>query len=296
MFYLCYNITTFRYFMLIDGKAIARKINQKTAEKVRQMKENWFNPKVAVILVGDSRESEIYVRQKEKIAEKLGFDFEVFRFSARVREEDLLKEIMAIQIRKDTVGVIVQLPLPKNLDQQKILSSILPEVDIDCLTEVNLGRLLLKNNFLEPPTAGAIMEILHDLKIRLPGKDTVIVGAGLLVGRPLAALMMRERATITVCNSATKNLAKKCLNADIIISGVGRKNLITGRMVKKGAVVIDAGFSFEKGQIFGDANAQGIDKKGALVTPTPGGVGPVTVAKLFWNAALCAERKLANSI
>ena len=282
--------------MLINGKAIARKINQKTAEKVRWMKEKWFNPKVAVILVGDGRESEIYVRQKEKIAEKLGFDFEVFRFSTRVKEEDLLKEIMAIQIRKDTVGVIAQLPLPKNLDQQKILSSILPEVDVDCLTEVNLGRLLLKNNFLEPPTAGAVMEILRDLKIRLPGKDVVIVGAGLLVGRPLAALMMKERATITVCNSATKNLVKKCLSADIIVSGVGRKNLIIGRMVKKGAVVIDAGFSFERGKIFGDVNARGIDKKGAWVTPTPGGVGPVTVAKLFWNAALCAERKLKNSI
>lgn len=280
--------------MLIDGTAIAWKINQETLEKVKKMNKKWFTPKVTVILVGNRGESEIYVRQKEKIAKKLGFGFELLKFPAKVKEDELIREMIAVQSRKDTAGLIVQLPLPEKIDRQKILSNILPEADIDCLTEVNLGRLLNKNNFLEPPTAGAVMAILRELNISLPGKNVVIIGAGLLLGRPLTVLMMNERATVTVCNSATADLTKKCLTADIIISGAGHKNLVTAKMVKKGTIVIDAGFSFKGGKVYGDVDVAGLDKKGVLVTPTPGGVGPVTVAKLFSNAALCAETKLSN--
>ncbi|PIT88350.1 MAG: bifunctional methylenetetrahydrofolate dehydrogenase/methenyltetrahydrofolate cyclohydrolase [Candidatus Magasanikbacteria bacterium CG10_big_fil_rev_8_21_14_0_10_36_32] len=282
--------------MLIDGKAIAFKINQETLDKVKKMNHNWFNPKVAVVLIGNRPESEVYVRQKEMMAKKLGFGFELLRFPSKIKEEDLIREIMAAQSRRDTAGIIIQLPLPKQFDQQKILSYILPEADIDCLTEINLGRLLLKDNRLEPPTAGAVMEILRDLNVDFPGKNVVIIGSGLLLGRPLAVLLMNARATVTICNSTTKNLTKKCLEADIIISGAGKKNLVTAKMVKKGTIVIDAGFSFDKGKVFGDVNVSGLDKKGVLVTPTPGGVGPITVAKLFQNAAICAERKMTGNV
>ncbi len=280
--------------MIINGRKIAEQININTAKRIKKLIQHGFVPKIAVILVGSRSESEIYVRQKESLAKKLGFAFNLIRFSENASEKKISAELMHLQNTKDISGVIVQLPLPGRIDAYRILSCLLPEYDIDCLSDISLGRLILRNNLVEPPTAGAVLEILKYLKINLSGKKIVVVGAGLLVGKPLVMMLMNSQATVFVCNSETRNLASYCRDADIIISGAGKKNLIKPSMVKKNAVVIDAGFSYKNGKVFGDAAVAKLDKKGVKVTPTPGGVGPVTVAKLMRNAIICAEQKFLH--
>lgn len=277
--------------MLIDGRKIAYKINLATLAAVRKMRKNGFIPKIVVFLVGHRSESEIYIKQKEKMAVKLGFDFELKRLPESTKQEILGKAIIKEQQKKEVSGIIVQLPLPKHIDPYFVLSHLLPETDIDCLSDVSLGRLVLMNNLVVPPTAGAVLEILKDQKVNLSGKKIVVIGSGLLVGKPLVMILMNEKATVTVCNSKTKNLTRLCLGADVIVSGAGQNKLITAKMVKRGAVVIDAGFSFVSGKAFGDADVIGLDKKGVRVTPTPGGVGPITVACLMRNALICAKAK-----
>jgi len=278
--------------MLINGKKIAENLNKKTGDKVKKLKKQGLSPKVAVILVGNSKPSQVYVTQKERLAKKLGFDFELIELSAKINTEELKKIIIALQKQKNICGLIVQLPLPKKIKKDEILNSLTMDTDIDCLSAQSLGRLYQDGRILEPPTAGAVMEILKTLKVKFPGKEVVIIGAGILVGKPLATILMQERATVTICNSATKDLKNKCLGADIIVTGAGVRNLVKANMVKKGAIVIDAGFSFVNGKSYGDVDVVALDKKGVYVTPTPGGVGPVTVSKLLWNAAVCGEIKL----
>lgn len=280
--------------MLIDGRKIAENINKTTAEKVKKLKKKGMDPKIAVVLVGNFKPSEIYVTQKERLAKKLGFDFELVKLKATVKEEKLKKIIFSLQTQKNLCGLIVQLPLPKKINVFNVLNCLKSDTDVDCLGAFGLGRLYQAKRELEPPTAGAVMEILKTLKVKFPGKETVIIGAGILVGKPLSTILIQERATVTVCNSATKNLRKKCLNADIIVTGTGVKNLVKTDMVKKGTIVIDAGFSFVNGKSYGDVDATALNKKGVYVTPTPGGVGPITVSKLMYNAAVCGEMKLTR--
>lgn len=278
--------------MIIKGDKIADKINRSTRARVRKIVRRGFVPKIIVFLVGNRPESEIYVRQKKRLANKLGFDFEIKRFSKSVSQKKLAEQLVTEQGRPEVCGVLIQLPLPKHLDSVKILSYLSPHIDIDCLSDVSLGRLILGNNRIVPPTAGAIMEIIKDAGIRTAGKKIVIIGSGLLVGKPLAMILMNGKATVTVCNTKTPDLGLLCRAADIIVSGAGKRNLIKAEMAGEKAVVIDAGFSFSKGKAYGDAEVEALDKKGVMVTPTPGGVGPVTVAMLMRNAVICAENKI----
>lgn len=278
--------------MLINGKKIAQNLDKKTAGLVKKLKKLGLSPKIAVILVGGSKPSQIYVAQKEKLAKKLGFDFELIKLGSKTTTVELKNKIYSLQKQKNLCGLIVQLPLPQKINTFEVLNGLNYDIDIDCLGAYSLGRLYQDKRELEPPTAGAVMEILRSLKVKFPGKEVVVIGAGILVGKPLATILMQERATVTVCNSATRDLKKKCLNADIIVTGAGVINLVKANMVKKGAIVIDAGFSFKNGKSYGDADVATLDKKGVWVTPTPGGVGPITVSKLILNAALCGEMKI----
>ena len=191
-------------------------------------------------------------------------------------------------------GLIIQLPLPEHLYTPEVLNTIRPDADVDCLTDANLGKLIMKTNTLLPPTPGAVLTIIENLKIKLPGKNVTIVGMGALVGKPLAIMMVNEGASVTTCNSRTKNIKAKCLGADIIVTGVGKKYLLTGDMAPQGAVVIDTGIAFENGKVFGDVNVAEVKESAAYVTPTPGGVGPITVARLMLNTVLMAEQKSAR--
>ncbi|OGH58849.1 MAG: hypothetical protein A2725_03815 [Candidatus Magasanikbacteria bacterium RIFCSPHIGHO2_01_FULL_33_34] len=274
---------------LIDGKAIADKINEKVAEKVSLLKKQKITPKLAVILVGKDKPSQTYVKKKGQAAQKAGMAFKLHKINSTITTKQLIKKIEEIQNDKDLSGIIVQLPLPKHINTNSVLNTIKPEIDVDCLTNVNLGKLVMKTNFLVPPTPGAVMSIIHKLNIDLIGKNVTIIGAGPLVGKPLAIMMMNEYASVTVCNSKTKDTKEKCLASDIIITGVGKKNILRKDMVSPGVIVIDTGVSFEQKKMSGDVNVKEILDKVAYVTPTPGGVGPITVARLLLNTIICCE-------
>jgi methylenetetrahydrofolate dehydrogenase (NADP+)/methenyltetrahydrofolate cyclohydrolase len=272
---------------IVDGRAIARKILARTQAKIQ--KEN-LHPILAVILVGNDQASATYVRHKQAAAESIGIKFELHQYPATVSGSELASQIRRIQ-KKDISGIIVQLPLPKTLDKQVILNELDPELDVDNLSWVSLGKLMIGDNALIPPAPGAILEILKSHQVSLSGKHVVIVGQGDLIGKPLTNILLRLPVTLTTCNKFTKDLPAITKQADILVTGVGRFNLIRGRMVKPGAVVIDAGVTFRHKKMFGDINFAEVSQVASLVTPTPGGVGPITVAKLLENTAAIASKK-----
>ncbi len=280
--------------ILIDGKAVSEKVNQRTIAIVKKLKKKKITPRLEVILVGDDKPSQTYVRKKGEAANKLGMDFELHVLPGKTKMKDLIAKINKIQSNKKLSGLIVQLPLPEHLYVPEVLNTIKPELDVDCLTDINIGKLVMKTNFLTPPTPAAAITILHDLKVEMAGKNVTIIGMGALVGKPMAIMMINEGASVTTINSRTKNTKEKCLTADIIVTGVGRKDVLRGDMVKKGAIVIDTGVCFVDGKMYGDVNVAEVAKKAAYVTPTPGGVGPNTVARLLYNTALCAQKKITK--
>jgi len=275
---------------LIDGKLIAQKIEKKVAEKVADLKKQKMTPTLAVILVGDDKPSQTYVRRKGEAAQRLGINFILERPPTETTTEQLLKIVKKIQKTKNLSGLIVQLPLPKHIDTNAVLNAIDPKFDVDCLTDVNIGKMVMNTNVVAPPTPGAVLAILEDLKVDLVGKNVTIIGMGPLVGKPLAILLVNARASVATCNSRTRDTKTKCLGADIIVTGVGKKDILHGDMVSPGAIVIDTGVEFVDGKMYGDVNVAEVLQKAAWVTPTPGGVGPITVAQLLWNTVMCAEK------
>ncbi|MBI2415845.1 MAG: bifunctional 5,10-methylenetetrahydrofolate dehydrogenase/5,10-methenyltetrahydrofolate cyclohydrolase [Candidatus Kerfeldbacteria bacterium] len=280
---------------IVDGHAIAQHIYRRLAHQVPFLKKRGYTPKLGVILVGRDQASHTYVRKKGEAARRSGLEFLLKTLPASVSTKQLIITIQQLQQpRYHLTGLIVQLPLPKQVNTGKVLEAIDPQLDVDCLTQTNLGKLITGSYWIEPPTPGAILSILKAHHIRLVGQRIVLIGAGALVGRPLANMLFHEQATVTVLNRATVSLARYTKTADIIITGVGQHNLLTGAMLKPGVVVMDAGVSFVAGKMYGDINFASVVKKAKLVTPTPGGVGPLTVAKLIENTVKCA-RKLSNS-
>ena len=277
---------------LIDGQKIANAINTRTRAKVRALSRKGIVPKLAIIMVGNDPASRMYVGRKQKLAASLGVDCVLHTFPSNIKKSELITQLKKIQTDDKLSGLIIQLPLPERLYDRSILNCINPELDIDFLTDVSLGSLVSKNYTLEPPTASAMLEVLRSLKINLVGKKVVVVGAGVLVGRPLAMLLLNDRATVTVCNSVTKNLGAVCREADIVITAVGKANLVRGSMLKKDAIVVDAGFSLVNGKVVGDVHVAEAVRVARFVTPTPGGVGPITVAKLLYNVASAAASKI----
>ncbi len=276
--------------MIVDGKKIAEKIFTRLQGEVSVLKQQGISPKLGVFLIGNDRPSHTYVEKKGEACKQIGVDFLLKKYEEGITEEELIKEIKETQENENLTGLIVQLPLPKHIHTGRVIKHINPEIDVDCLTEINLGKLVVGNYCIEPPTPGAILEILKHHGVELKGKDVVLMGMGTLIGRPLANLLFHMKATVITCNSATKNPAEFTKKADIIISGVGKHNLITGDMIKKGAVVIDAGVCFVDGKMYGDVNFDEVKEKASLITPTPGGVGPLTVAKLIENTIKCARK------
>jgi methylenetetrahydrofolate dehydrogenase (NADP+)/methenyltetrahydrofolate cyclohydrolase len=272
---------------IINGKKIAENILKKLKTEVSRAKSV---PVLAVVLVGDDKPSATYIRNKEAAAKAVGIKFLLYKFPASISEEQLIGKIRGIQ-NQALDGIIIQLPLPRKFDKKKVLNELKPQIDVDCLSWVSLGKLVIADNHLVPPSPGAVLEILKFHKINLTGKHVVLVGQGDLIGKPLTNILIHMPVTLTTCNKETRNLGKITREADILITGVGKKNLITGDMVKKGAVVIDAGVSFSDGKMYGDVDFASVSKKASLLTPTPGGVGPITVAKLLENTVLNAKYK-----
>ncbi len=274
--------------MTINGQKIAENILKRLKKQVLDLKKKGIVPKLAVVLVGQDKPSLAYVHQKEKACDKVGIGFKLYKFPKKIKTETLCRKVKAIQ-RQKLSGLIVQLPLPRHLNTQAVLDFVDPKIDVDCLTSYNIGKLATETQEILPPTCGAIMDLLKAYKIDLKGKHVVVVGRGDLVGKPLSILLTQKLITLTICTKFTKNLGKLTKQADVLISGVGKPNLIRASMIKRGAVVIDAGFYKRDKKVYGDVDFEKVVKKASKISPVPGGVGPVTVAKLLENVVKCAS-------
>ncbi|OIO18445.1 MAG: hypothetical protein AUJ23_03680 [Candidatus Magasanikbacteria bacterium CG1_02_32_51] len=273
---------------IIDGKKIAQKILDEVKIEIKKLS---FKPKLAVIFVGADKPSKTYVKRKQEAALYAGVDFEIYSFPAKISKEELISNIKKIQKNKNISGMIVQLPLPEPLYTSDVLNAVDPSIDVDCLTDTNIGKLVMKTADFTPPTPQAVLEIFKSIKLNIKGKNITIVGAGALVGKPLSIILLNKEATITTCNEHTKNLAKTLKKSDIIITAVGKKDLIRKSMLKKGVIIIDTGISFANKKMYGDVNFDEAVKKASFITPTPGGVGPITVSLLMKNLLICAKKK-----
>jgi methylenetetrahydrofolate dehydrogenase (NADP+) / methenyltetrahydrofolate cyclohydrolase len=272
---------------IVDGRQIANSMLSRLKREVARLKTK---PSLAVVLVGDNKASLTYVRKKQEAAEDIGVKFALHKFPASITTVDLVRRIRQIQ-KQSLSGIIVQLPLPKHIDKKAALNQLNPEMDVDFLSWVSLGKLVIGDTRHVPPAPGAVLEILKQHNIGLKGKHVVLVGQGDLIGKPLTNILVKLPITLTTCNKDTKNLSFFTKQADILITGVGKYNLIRGNMVKPGVVAIDAGTAFHEGKMYGDINFEEVSKKAALITPTPGGVGPITVAKLLENTVQIAKLK-----
>jgi len=286
---------------LLDGKKIAKKI---TIKLKKQIKDKNLKLNLSAVLIGNNPISEVFLRQKEKICQKIGVGFRLFKFPEKISIQKLKEEINQIVLDPDNSGIIIQLPLPPKFNTQEILNLIPPEKDIDVLSEKSLGKFyqalpsFSSKNLggqgalaILPPVVSAISKFFQHYKIKIKGKNVVIIGAGRLVGLPTALWLLKEKATVTVLNEFSKNFSDFTKKADILISGVGKPNLIKGNMIKKGVVIIDAGTNIEKGVLKGDIDFASVSKRASFLTPVPGGIGPVTTACLLENLLILNTKK-----
>ena len=271
--------------MLMDGKELARDIKAKIKAEIDDIKRIYnVNPTVASILVGEDPASQVYLNSQIKSYQDLGIGVQKYFFSKEISEAYLLNLIDKLNKDTEVDGIMINLPLPPQISATKVLNRIKLIKDVDGFKAENLG-LLFQNNedFISPSTPAGIMALIEKYNIDLEGKDVVVVGSSNIVGKPIAALILNSRGTVTICNIYTKNLAEKTKNADILISAVGKAKLITEDMVKEGAVVIDVGINRVNGKLEGDVDFENVQKKASHITPVPGGVGALTVAMLLSN-------------
>ena len=275
---------------LIDGKKLAEKVRNKLKLEVKSLKKK---PKLSVILVGDDSASKIYVKNKQKYAVEIGIESEVIKLDNSVSEDKLLKIIKKLNKNKKVSGILVQLPLPKHIDEFNVINSINPEKDVDGFTIYNKGLLSIGKPNLVPCTPLGIMEMLKEYKVKLAGKLAVVIGRSNIVGKPMAQLLLNNDATVIQCHSKTKNLSEITSKADILITAVGKKGLITDKFVKNGAVVVDVAMVRDEKnkRWFGDVNFDKVSKKTSLITPVPGGVGPMTIAMLLQNTITAYKKQ-----
>ena len=276
---------------ILDGKAIAADIRRDVKEKVSTMiSAGKRSPGLAVVLVGENPASQVYVRNKQRSCEEVGFLSELHRLSGETSEAELLGLIDELNSREEIDGILVQLPLPDQIDEETVIERILPTKDVDGFHPYNVGRLVLRMPILRPCTPKGIMTMLERTGQKLEGLDAVIIGQSNIVGRPMALELLAARCTITVCHSRTKDLIEKASSADVLVAAIGRPEFIKSDWVKEGAMVIDVGINRrEDGSLCGDVDFAGASEKASWITPVPGGVGPMTVATLLENTLQARE-------
>lgn len=274
--------------IILDGKKLRDKIFESLKAELDKMSEK---PTLAVILVGENPASQIYVRNKKKTAEKLGINSLSIEYPADISENELLSKIQELNNDKNITAILVQLPLPEHINKNKIIDAILPQKDVDGLTPYNLGKLFSgEEPYVYPCTPKGILLLLDEYNIELDGKNVVVVGRSNLVGKPVAQMLLKRNATVTMCHSHTKNLSEITKTADIVVSAVG-KNVIGEKMLKSNCVVIDVGiFRDENGKISGDVDFENVSKISAYISPVPGGIGPMTIASLMLNTVELAKK------
>ena len=283
--------------MILDGKALSNKIlDEISKEHDFMLKKNGRRAGLVVVIVGDDKASRVYVKNKRMTCEKVGFFTETIDFSSNISEEELLKEIERLNSDERFDGILVQLPLPKHIDELKVLNAINPDKDVDGFHFNNIGKMVVGDDtgFL-PCTPYGIIQLLEEYKVDVVGKDVVIVGRSNIVGKPMALILIEKGATVKVCNSKTKDLSDKIQRADIVIVAAGVPKLVKAKDVKEGAIVIDVGINRVDGKLCGDVDYDEVIEKASLITPVPGGVGPMTIASLITNT-LKAYKKNLNLI
>jgi len=279
--------------VLIDGKKVSEEIRNRLAEEIQKLKKKTGKtPGLATVLVGDDPASAVYVRNKNKICGELGFQSFEKKLSADTSEEKLLQLVGELNSNKDIHGILVQLPLPNQIDSEKILEAIDPKKDVDGFHPVNVGKLLVGNALLTPCTPTGIIELLDRYDIEISGKHAVIIGRSNIVGKPVSMLLLQRNATITICHSRTQNLEEVTRSADILVAAVGRAKFVTEEMVSEGTVVIDVGINRVDGKLTGDVDFEPVSKKASHITPVPGGVGPMTIALLMGNTLKAFKESL----
>jgi methylenetetrahydrofolate dehydrogenase (NADP+)/methenyltetrahydrofolate cyclohydrolase len=277
---------------LIDGKKLSKKIEQEISKEVQELKSDGVVPGLAVILVGDDPASHTYVSMKEKSCKNVGFYSIVHKMPDTITQQEIVETIQMMNDNPRIDGILVQLPLPEHIDTTKILEVIDPKKDVDGFHPYNMGRVVENLDAFAPCTPVGVMEMFKEYNIDLKGKDVCVVGASNIVGKPMAALLLNENATVTITHIYTKDLSSHTKKADIVVVGVGVPNLIKEDMVKEGAIVIDIGINrLESGKLVGDVDFDNVSKKCSFITPVPGGVGPMTIAMLLQNTLIAAKRR-----
>lgn len=280
---------------IIDGKALATKKQAALQEKVERLKaESGLVPGLVVILVGDDPASQVYVRNKERFAKKVGFLSETVRLSESISEEELIQVIEKYNKDERFHGILVQLPLPKHINDKRVILAIDPKKDVDGFHPMNTGHLWSGRPVMVPCTPAGIMELLREYEVALEGKTAVIIGRSNIVGKPMAQLLLEKNATVTLAHSRTRDLAKVTKQADILIVAIGQGHFVTADFVKEGAVVIDVGMNRDvDGRLIGDVDFEGVEPIASLITPVPGGVGPMTITMLMEQTYQSALRSVS---
>ena len=276
---------------IINGEALSLQIQDNIKKEIKSC---MIRPSVAVIQVGDNPASNSYIKRKETACNNVGVYFRLYKFDEGTPELTIINKIKELNNDEYVNGILVQLPLPEQYNEKRIVNSIINSKDIDGLTDINVGRMINGKKTLVPCTPLGIMRLLEEYNVELAGKNVVIVGRGKLVGRPLITLMLAKDETVTVCHSKTTNLAEMTKMADVLVVACGVPNLITADMVKDDVVVIDAGINRIDGKLCGDVDFEAVSKKASLITPVPKGVGPMTVAMLLQNIITCYNSKNAT--
>ena len=281
---------------IIDGKKVSAQVKENVRKQTEELKQKYnITPVLAVVIVGSDPASRVYVNNKKKACEAVGFVSEEYALSENTTQEELLELINTLNTREEINGILVQLPLPKHLDDKAVIEAINPLKDVDAFHAVNVGKIMLGEYDFLPCTPAGVMEMLHAYDIPVEGKECVVIGRSNIVGKPMGMLLLHENGTVTICHSRTKNLAEVCRRADILVAAVGIAKFVKADMVKDGAVVIDVGMDRdENGKLCGDVDFENVKDKCSFITPVPGGVGPMTIATLMKNTLKAC--KLQNGI
>ena len=278
---------------IIDGKKVSAEVKGRITAEAKALKQKTGkSPGLAVVLVGDDPASSVYVRNKKKTCQQVGFQSFEHHLPVDTSQEKLLALVQDLNRNDHVNGILVQLPLPGHIDSEKVLEAVDPAKDVDGFHPENVGRLVGGNAILKPCTPAGIIELLDRYKVKIEGKNAVVLGRSNIVGKPAAFLLLHRHATVTICHSRTKDLAAVARTADILIAAIGKPRFVTADMIQDGAVVIDVGINRVDGKLVGDVDFESVEEKASLITPVPGGVGPMTIAMLMANTLQAFQKSL----
>lgn len=276
----------------IDGRAVANEVCARVALEVKELALKGVKPGLAVVMVGDNPASRTYVNNKKRACAEVGIYSEEYLLPESTSQEELMTLVDMLNTKSDINGILVQSPLPSNLDEKAVVEAINPEKDVDSFHPSNVGRIMIGNFRFLPCTPAGVIELIHSENIEIAGKNCVVIGRSNIVGKPMAMLLLHYDGTVTICHSKTKNLKEICHNADILVAAVGKPRFVTADMIKPGSVVIDVGMNRdENGKLCGDVDYINVEKVASYITPVPGGVGPMTIAMLLKNTVVAAKRQ-----